>query len=441
MYRIGILTTRNSMRWVKELELEKPANCEFTYIPYESLEHAKELYVSSSPYLDGFIFSGEIPYFYIQNNVEDLVKPIGFFEVMQKDFYKALCQVMYKDPNFSMKRVFVDFLFVENNYLGLGEWLPEADFPYIHDPHISSYTVDGLYNHVIDKIAALWEQGEIDHVFTRLSNLPDLLEPYGIEPVFVYPSINSMHEQIRRLIQEIDMQNLIANQVVFGNITIQHADQKTDREIEYCQIAISKALFDFESEQKLSFIKHKTFLNYEIITTYSDLLSITNELSSCSLTAFFTENLSFPVRLGWGIGHTLQEARENAIQANNQILNTNESYAHILTKDEKLIGPLEANSFLIVSNQYDDRLEHLGEELGMAPLQLQRIMAVMDKLQTNELSSDDISAHLNITPRTASRILKKLEDHNIATVSYNKQKKMKGRPKKIYKIQLFGNVE
>ena len=437
MYRIGILTTRNSMRWVKALEQEKPAQCEFTYIPYESLEHAKDLYVSGSPHFDGFIFSGEIPYFYIQNNVQDLLKPIGCFEVMQKDFYKALSQVMYKKPGFAMKRAFVDFLFVENHYMGLWEWLPEEDFPYIHDQHIKSYTVDGLYDHVMGKIIDLWKRGEIDHVFTRLSNLPDLLKPYGIEPVFVHPSINSMHEQIRRLIREIDLQNLIANQVVFGNITIQQADKKTDREIEYCQIAISKAIFDFEAEQKLSFIKHRTFLNYEVITTYSDLLSITNGLSTCSLTAFFTETLSFPVRVGWGIGHTLQEARENAVQANNQIVNTNESYAHILTKDEKLIGPLGADSFLIVSNQHDGRLDSLGEELGMAPLQLQRIMAVMDKLQSNELSADDISAHLNITLRTASRILKKLEDHGIATVSYNKQKKMKGRPKKIYKIQLY----
>lgn len=44
-----------------------------------------------------------------------------------------------------MKRCLIDFLYEENNYLGVKEWTEEEDFPYIFDATMQSYADQQVY--------------------------------------------------------------------------------------------------------------------------------------------------------------------------------------------------------------------------------------------------------------------------------------------------------
>lgn len=434
MIRIGILTTANSLSWVTKLDEAPIENCEYTYIVYNDLVHLKSLFEENIMHFDGIIFSGEVPYFFIKNNVEDIAKPIGFFDVTQRDFYKTLSKIMYQNKNFSMKKILIDFVFQENEYLGLKEWLNEDDFPYIFSDHITSYTDDRMYELFFERHLSLWEEGKIDFSMTRLSSLEGMLEEHGIKTIVVHPSPKSMQIQLNSILKEIKLQNLIENQVVIGNITLDEIASIDLMEMEYRQIALYKGILDYSKKEQLSFIIHKNLLNYEIITNYSDFKTITNNMVSCSMSTFFRENLPFIVHVGWGIGYTIQEARDHASQASQELKPLHKSHTYIMTKDDALIGPLGDENCINVTNSYDEQVEILSKELNMASLQIHRIMAVMDKKNSNEIMAEDVSIHLGITIRAANRILSKLETGGYAEVSFNKQKKLKGRPKKIYKI-------
>ena len=52
------------------------------------------------------------------------------------------------------------------------------------------------------------------------------------------------------------------------------------------------------------------------------------------------------------------------------------------------------------------------------------------------LSAEELAFYLSITTRSASRILSKLVERGGATVQYNRQLNLRGRPAKIYKITL-----
>ncbi len=89
---------------------------------------------------------------------------------------------------------------------------------------------------------------------------------------------------------------------------------------------------------------------------------------------------------------------------------------------------------LTYSNYQSKEVENLSSNLQLSPLTVQKIIAVINKLNTNEISAEDLATHLGITLRSANRILTKIVNNNGASVIHEKQEKLRGRPKKIYAI-------
>ena len=82
----------------------------------------------------------------------------------------------------------------------------------------------------------------------------------------------------------------------------------------------------------------------------------------------------------------------------------------------------------------DKNLIQISERVGISPLYLNKILYIIQQKQGNTLSSEELSFFLNVTTRSASRILKKLEEGGLARVEYNRQLNFRGRPAKIYTI-------
>ena len=432
MPRIRIFTTKNSLKWVKNVELLSLESCNFEFTVYNSLSHLQEIFSEKIQQVDGVLFSGQIPYFFIQHHFPSVTIPMLHFDVTQEDFYRTLSEYIYKHKDFQMKRCLVDFLYEENNYLGVYEWAEKEDVPYVFDSSIQSYADVEVYDKMRDLHVELWQQNKVDVSMTRLSNLHEMLEPYGIKPLLVVPSEQSMNKIIEALLKEIKLIQLIENQVVIAHLEMSiNRDNVTD--LEYRQMSLHKAILDFSKNNQMSFIIHRNAFYFEIITNYSDFKLITNEMKSCQLASFLTQELQFPVHIGWGVGHSIQEAQLHAEKAA-QMCAALETQSYILSKKEKLIGPLGDKDCIQIDTHYDLEIEKLSVKLNTSPLQIQKILAVMDKLQSNIVASEDLSIHLGITPRAANRILKKLEEHGAATVSTQLQKKLRGRPKKVYQI-------
>lgn len=432
MPRIRIFTTKNSLKWVKNVEILNIEKCNFEFTIYDSLAHLHEIFSEKIQQVDGILFSGQIPYFYIQHHFKDITIPMLHFDVTQEDFYRTLSEYIYKHKDFQMKRCLVDFLYEENNYLDIHEWTTHDDLPYFFDSSIKAYADINVYEKMRDFHVKMWKQNKVDVSMTRLGNLHELLEPYGIKPLLVVPSERSMIMIIETLLKEIQLIQLIENQVVIAHLEMSiNRDNVAD--LEYRQLSINKAILDFGKNNHMSFIIHRNVFYYEVITNYSDFKIITNEMKSCQLASFLTEELQFPVHIGWGVGNSIQEAQLNAEKAS-QMCAALETESYILSEEETLIGPLGDKDWIKVNTQYDLGIEKLSVKLNTSPLQIQKIIAVMDRLQSNMIASEDLSVHLGITPRAANRILKKLEEHGAATVSTQIQKKLRGRPKKVYQI-------
>jgi predicted transcriptional regulator len=98
------------------------------------------------------------------------------------------------------------------------------------------------------------------------------------------------------------------------------------------------------------------------------------------------------------------------------------------------IGPLVSGMGFSTSEAVSAATEEISRQLGVSSANLQKLIDLQDKRGINLFSSADLSFYLNVTPRSASRILAKLAEYGGASVVRNAQPNSKGRPYKIYDV-------
>lgn len=437
MVRIGIITVSSSLLWIKSIEDLIDENCEVTYITYENLNEIKDIYLQNYTFFDGIIFSGELPYLAVKKELPaSFTKPAVYFDLTERDFYKTICKAMIDNKHFSFSRTMIDFIFEQNQYLGLHELLNEEEFPYIFSNDLESFSSETIYDDLFHRHLSLWQEGKVDLSITRASSISKKLYKNNIKHILLYPSKESMADKISELMKEIELHRLVENQLAIGILSIKdiHKINEFNHELELRQVLLNKALLEFSQKHQVSFIIKSNVFNMEVITSYKELKLITDHFKTCILLQFLNHHLPFKVGIGWGVGNTLHEAQENALQANGETKKDQISSSYIMTENEHLIGPLGDENCIEISNESNPLIENLSKQIDISTLQIQKLLAVMEKLNTNEVMSDDISQSLGITIRAANRILHKLEEKGVAEVIIKKQKKLKGRPKKLYKI-------
>ena len=434
MNKICIFSTKLSYRWVNKCEKLAIDNVNLQIFIYDDLTHLEQLFLENIKTFDGIIFSGQIPYLHIQQHLKEDFStiPCAFFDISERDFYYKIAEIQYKYPDFSFKESIIDFLYKENNYLSLKEILSPKDYPYLLGDSIEVFGLPNAYEVVHEAHAKLWKEHKIRFSLTRLSNLYTYFQDNEIQPILVTPTPDSMQKTILRVIKEIEVLNLMNSQVVAGYLEFSMS-QNDPAEIEYRQIALYKSILDFNRKLGTSLITYRSAIHYELLTNYRDFLMITNQKEMCSLAEFLREELSFKVKIGWGIGKTLQEARIQAEKAATYCTGSlTETY--ILTKENHLIGPLDGNSSIAVKEFDNSKLETIADHTNISLLHLQKINGLVYNLKKETLTAEEISMHLSISVRTASRILKRLEEFNYASPILNKTTKAKGRPSKLYKL-------
>ena len=99
-------------------------------------------------------------------------------------------------------------------------------------------------------------------------------------------------------------------------------------------------------------------------------------------------------------------------------------------------GPLSSPRRITYSDAPSQPLTQLAGRLSVSPLYLSKIASVLAQRGEDTLSAEELAYFLNVTSRSASRILSKLEAGGLACVQYHRQMNLRGRPAKIYKISL-----
>ena len=433
MIKIGVITAQHSIPEIKQIEPYIEDDCLITYLPYKQVDEIIDLYEQNHIFFDGILFSGNLGYNLLLQKIGEFRTPTYYLDITEGDFYKQLFSINITHKRLNFSRVGMDVIAPDNNFLDLHNVITENEFPKIIEVNYN----EKLYDYALSQYLSLWNNGEIDLVLTRISNIVNSLKTSNIPTIFIFPSKESILEQVKFIISELQINKLQESQGAIGIVTLRNQATLINDELQL--VMLYKALLEYNSLHKVFSVIQNKSNRFELITTQADLKLTTTNYTKSDLQDYLLNVLPFEVNIGWGIGSTFYEAKKNAQIANNQAATEQTSSTFVITANKEVIGPLGDDIDLALETTNYPQLQKISDVTGISIVHLKKLLVLWNKLEESEVSADDIAYQLNVSNRQANRILNKLEDVGVATVSHKRQEKLKGRPKKIYSFE-FSNT-
>lgn len=395
MIKLAILTPKNSSEKIKNSL--KEITCEIKYIFYNNLYDLEELYLKNAQKYDGIITSGPIGYEIIKNSVE-LFTPLYHFDISKGDLYKYLFNILKENPKIDFSRVYIDFISPEKKEYWFKDIFKKEEEPIFYQINFSN---KNLYETLKNNYINLKKEKKIDIVLTRISNMVNFLKSEKISFDFLFPSEENIKNTVLEVIKDIKILKSEKKQIIFGKLLFDKISIDIEEEIH----SISKNCIIKILDK-----------NIEILMLYEDFI---NSNIALNLKKKFRNNFLS----GWGKGNNINEARHNA----------EKSYIKNKETNTEVIYLVSTNSETILSeiNAKKKKNIEIIEKLKKLNITKQNSEKLIELFKNQEkVSCANLANYLNISERTANRLLLKLEENSLAIS--NLIKINRGRPKKIY---------
>lgn len=184
------------------------------------------------------------------------------------------------------------------------------------------------------------------------------------------------------------------------------------------------------------FVLRQDGQSFDVVTTSATTRELTEQYTTCLLTSYLFEALPFSTYIGWGIGFDIMTAHQNALRAIQESKRDANRYTYLINESDEMVGPLCGDRTISYQLHPSAKTNRLAKNLGISPINLEKLISLQKKKHMTEFSTGDLVFYLNITSRSASRILLKLVEAGAAKQVDSLRLNSRGRPAAIYKINL-----
>ena len=436
--RVGIFTASESLKNLLLVQEQMSQYAEISYHPYSSMTELTELYLEHAKKFDGILFSGRLPYDHVKRNLPCMDVPHHYLEMQDRDFYLLVARLLAQNPHLNFHRVYFDTASLEVEDKRMIKYIREV-FPKDRMPELqimfdySAYRkdFDSFYERLMDGYREKWNNGELEIAVTRVTNLAKWMEKERIPHILFQPCPATIMEGFLNLLHDIEIAQMEKSLTACCVIRI-NKDQPTEREY----TILKERLEQFNSEQNMVFVLRRDNDSFEAVTSRATVQKLTSNNTTCLLTSYLYEVLPFSTHIGWGIGYDIVTAHKHARLAIRESVMDPHQYTYLVNEEENMIGPLCGDRTISYQIRPDARTIRIANELGIAAINLQKILSLQKNRQMKEFSASDLVFYLDITPRSATRILKKLVEHGAAVQINRINLNGRGRPTAIYEIDL-----
>ena len=437
-YHILIITSAYLTQYMKDTLGTPPEHVEFRFVEYKKFTDLKDIYQKNENWADGILTTGIVVQTVLERAIDTPLKPILSLDTDNESFYRIPLTLLIENRFLDPERIIFDvFINVEPraSVLSLlGNKSIMDTFPDFSN-WLSMATLDELYDiedATLEHIQRLWSQNKIDLVICRYSSLVPRLKELNIPCVFANGTDAYVRDTLQHLLAMIKLEKITAHApAVISIIPRETKDQLwTDR----LDISLQKAVMDFAHKNDLDFILQRKREKLLIITEKAVISYITSDFKQNHLATYLNEYIDFNLNISYGIGNTLEEAIANAQNAFAASGISGDSF--LVDEDLQLIGPLSATERTYSSNIITSHIQELAKKASLSTMTMHRLSRLLILLGRREITSADLAENFHISLRGANRILQKLEDSGIAKASFQKSSHMRGRPTKIYSIDL-----
>ncbi|WP_369900820.1 ArsR family transcriptional regulator [Bacillus manliponensis] len=174
---------------------------------------------------------------------------------------------------------------------------------------------------------------------------------------------------------------------------------------------------------------------YVIFSTRGFLQDITHNFTRIAEIDSFEGLRDEAETCGIGIGHSAYEAEINAWNALLQSRKWGKGSWAVCFDDKRITGPLGKEEQLTYS-YISDEMQSIREKTSLSVATLHKLKSIIKKRSNEEISANELAQYMQMTTRSARRILSELEANGLAHVVAEEKPRTKGRPRKIYKLLL-----
>lgn len=384
--------------------------------------------------VDLILFSGPIPYHIARKNVQrDL--PMLYVSYSGSAFYKVLfCCFEQMDRNCTKKlRFSLDTI----HRATAEEILSELDIT-DYEMYTSENQGENAEENPTQFHIRLFNEGKIDFCITCLTSAYEALMNLKIPSYRIVPTMSSIREALG--LTNLEARNLIFKeaQLCVGVMRILNRQEmknysSSEYELKRMNLLVAELFINFSEGIKAS-MKVDSDDEYIFYATRGAVENVSNNYSCMPLIRDIEEHTSYKVCIGLGYGYSGNEAEKNSREALKHAVNYKENTCFVVFEDGKIRGPLEAGRTIeyYSGSQQADLIE-LAQKSGMSIMTLNKIISVFQSGK-EYITANTISESLNITLRSARRILNNLEKSGIILMAGEEQPATRGRPRQIYKL-------
>ncbi len=284
----------------------------------------------------------------------------------------------------------------------------------------------------------LSESGECSMAFTGVEQVAEQLSRSSVPSEPIAHSDQDIIVILERALLSTESRRSKESQVVVGMINVD----------DFGKLAMKRT--SEHEVQKLKLDIHRMVLNYvELLDGYLTSLGGDEYLFFTTRGIFEREtggyktiplakdaykSYGLSLSVGIGFGTSANAAGTNARSALRKAKEAGGNACFILREDATLIGPMEmADPIQAILSPTDVELIRQAEDVGMTSAYLSKLLQHMARIGKYEYKVHELAELLNITVRSAHRLLLQWIDGGLVDIS-GYEKMPKGRPRQVYRF-------
>lgn len=361
--------------------------------------------------------------------------PAHHIPLMGTGLYRTLLLIK---NNYRQKTLSIDLIaekYVEQILFELGE--TGYDFLNLH--HKKGHA--GLLEEIID----FHTTNFLNHqsiALTGICEVAERLTENRIPNELVIPTEQDMIVAFERALLAAETRRNKESQIVFGIIHIDDFNKVTERcasehEVQLLLLKVQQMLLDYTKHLDGHLINTGGD-EYSFITTRGIFERETRGYKFIPLIKESKSELGITLSIGVGFGSTAAEAGSHARLALRQAKELDGDVCYIVREDKSVLGPVE----IAANTQYerydlsitDSKLLDKAQKAGMSAAYMTKLMARVARYKKYDYTAQELASTLNITNRSAHRILLKWMDAEIVDIVGEERITPKGRPSRIYRL-------
>lgn len=441
-YRIALLLKEHYYRQINNQLKNRFEDVKLEFFSYNTLQELNDTFRQIKKEFDGFVVSGIFPLQSLRisgaADEDTLIEPCS---VDVENIFQILLRQMIENKDLKLSRVGMDFFKDDHTLEDLIRTEQFAENVHSHEARWKTFsTLDELIreeNSVTEMYEKLLREHKIDVIITYFYSAVENMSKYGIDCYYAYPSNSMFVQLIEKLKDRISLRALKNTLSAVIHIEMDEMRKLDNDSYERYQLELNRIVMELNQKNYNKLILKKNYNDLELYTDCSVLKRLTGDFKECRLWRRLHKELGFNSSIGYGIGNSLYQARVNAIDACHYGRNGGAGGGgSFLIDEQENLTVLDTVGEIPAFQVNKDYVDEVANKVKLSSETIVRLIGIMDTLNTNELSSQELMTHLNISLRSANKFLSSLERSGCATVVKQKRNGNKGRPINVYRLSL-----